>query len=430
MSFPFRWVREAECHTVHGQVFELVMDPEQVVPAISVQEEWNLSRGIIRGVKDADGTLLEDHICEELRGGTPVDAGERIVGAKNMRRQVWAADYHKQQFAKRYPDRKIVAWVGNGNLLSNPHFVGYAEGKLYRLRSECGAMQNRPYTSLVVRKPGEGKRVSIDTLRYECPPAAVTIRNGAGADITAQVECATFGQHLVRDGEAIGDAELKAMALAGQFYDLRHLFLFGRIRMGTRDEQRWLDAGLAAFWDGHGGLDTDCLERAMDGQSIDVDVSSLDSAAIHLAMDEKGYDQAVEPRQPGQYTVKGGRMRVVLLEGIYPHNLIGIRRDDSVISVVLRGQSNRVGVTICGAAKIMRDLGAWNALLLDNGGDVVMALGDEHILEPAQRGRTEWRSVLFFAAMKDLRDVPPEALRLVRHPEQQYAESAGSEAAR
>jgi len=40
----------------------------RILPAISIQEAQQNSQGIVRGVKAPSGFLMEDHICEELRG--------------------------------------------------------------------------------------------------------------------------------------------------------------------------------------------------------------------------------------------------------------------------------------------------------------------------------------------------------------------------
>ena len=98
----------------------------------------------------------------------------------------------------------------------------------------------------------------------------------AGEDITEDVAYATFGQQLVQAGRSIDASKLKEMAAAGQFYDLRHLCLFGRVPRGNR---RWLDAGLAAFWQ-ESRLNVSALKAALDGEPVTVDVGQFDADAV------------------------------------------------------------------------------------------------------------------------------------------------------
>ena len=413
MTFPFKWVREPTWHSDCGQVIVLEMNPDRVLPAVSVQSDWNGCKGIIRGIKDSSGFLVEDHISEELKAGRPVDIGHPIVGADEIRKQVWSIDQHKFEFMRQHSDQQIVGWVGNGNLLSNLHFVAFAEGSLFHLAEENGQLENRSYTSLVVRKPGY-KRVSIEALTYRASSDNLQVLTDSDDDITDQVQFATFGQQLVADGRPVDHDRLKTMAVAQQFYDLRHLFLFGRIPAG---EKRWIDAGLGAFWD-NGMLNTDAVESALDGKPVTVDVRQFDERAIYEAMDGKGYDKVTKPVNRGEFSHKGGKLEMVLLEGLYPHNMIGIRNDGCVISVVLRGLSNRLGVSMQGAAEIMAGLGAEDAVLIDNGGDVMMGFWEDQVLGSAEGERNRIRSVLLFRTEAGKIPLSPEDLRLVVYPKQ------------
>ena len=267
MSFPFHWVREPRWRADCGQVLMIEMNPDSVLPAVSVQREWNGCRGIVRGVKDADGFLVEDHICEEIQDGRSVDVGRCVVGADEMRKQVWTIDQHISGFRNGHSREQILGWVGNGNLLSNPHFVALVEGQLMSLSSETPCLGSRSYTSVVVRKPGLRKpghnRVTIELVTYRLSAGNAQILNASGDDITGEVDYATFGQQIVRQGQPIGRDELKRMAVDQQFYDLRHLFLFGRIPAG---DKRWLDAGLEAFWN-DGILNVETVKAALEAQT-------------------------------------------------------------------------------------------------------------------------------------------------------------------
>jgi hypothetical protein len=204
------------------------------------------------------------------------------------------------------------------------------------------------------------------------------------------------------------------MAANQQFYDLRHLFLFGRMPAG---EKRWLDAGLGAFWD-DGILNIKTVEAAMEGDPIQVDVRQFSEAAVLSAMDAKGYDRVDSPKERGQFSMKNGKLTMVLSDGIYPHNIIGIRRDGIVISVVLRGLSNRLGVSILGAGEIMENLGAQDAVILDNGGDVMMNFCGDQVLGSAEGERNRLRSIMLFRQVDSSTGLAPDDFRLVSYPKQ------------
>lgn len=413
MNFPFKWVPEPRWQKDRGQVLMVEMNPESVLPAISVQREWNGCRGIIRGVKDSDGFLVEDHICEEIRDGHPVDLEQCIVGADEMRKQVWTIDQHISEYLKSHTNEQILGWVGNGNLLSNPHFVAYVEGQLLSLGSEIQYFSSRSYTSLVVRKPGH-KRVSIEPVTYRLSAGSSQILNALGDDITGEVEYATFGQQIVRQGQPIGRVELKRMASDQQFYDLRHLFLFGRMPAG---DKRWLDAGLGAFWD-NGVLNIESVKAALEGNPVLVDVRQFNETAVLAAMAAKGYDKVDEPNERGQFSLRDRKLTMILLDGLYPHNMIGVRNDGVVMSVVLRGLSNRLGVSIMGAAEVMASLGAQDAVILDNGGDVMMSFDGEQVLGSADEKRNQLRSFLLFRKEDANTRHAPDDFRLISYPKQ------------
>jgi hypothetical protein len=281
------------------------------------------------------------------------------------------------------------------------------------LGSEMQCLGSRIYTSLVVRKPGY-KRVTIEPVKYRLSAGAAQILNASGDDITGEVEYATFGQQIVRNGQAIDRDELKRMAVGQQFYDLRHLFLFGRIPAG---DKRWLDAGLGAFWD-DGVLNVESVSAALEGEVVLVDVRQFDETAVLAAMYAKGYDKVDEPKVRGQFSLKNRKLTVMLLDGLYPHNMIGVRKDGVVMSVVLRGLSNRLGVSILGAAEVMASLDAQDAVILDNGGDVMMDFGGDQVLGSAKGERNRLRSVLLFRKEDANTRLATDDFRLISYPKQ------------
>jgi hypothetical protein len=398
-TFPFQWVGEAKWRDHPGRVAMLDINPEVVQPALSIQRAWHNGIGIVRG-RQHQGTLLEDHIRERLDDqGRLTATAERIAGATDMRAHTWTTREHLSAHRAAYPDHHVVAWVGNGNLLSNPHFVGF-DGSgdrpaLLHLATEARhfGRHGRIYTCLVVRRPGHARRVTIEPLRFEYVDGLPEVYTVDGHRVTAEVECATYGQQLVRSGHVIDTNQLTDMITAGAFYDLRHVFLFGRISSGP---DRWIDAGLSAFWDANGDLNTQAIQRALRGESVSADVRQFPDAAVREALDAKGYVRVPEPSAPGEYSLHEGMLRIVFVPGIYPHNLIGVCRDGRLISVAIQGLSNRVGVSITGAADIMRSLGAEDAILLDNGGDVMMSVHDAAVTVAHEEEPARLRAMLMF----------------------------------
>jgi hypothetical protein len=381
-SSPFRAIRSCSGEALRYHVLEV--NPEKIQPAISVQREWNQSWGIIRGMKEGS-QLVEDHITEILDDeGRLNDAGRRIFGADEIRRQFWTVGHHLAAYALAHPENRIVAWVGNGNLLSNPRFVARAGGELFCLRGELEGFRGGTYSCLAVRRAGASPRVSIESIDLRKP-------------LPDDLEYFTSGQRLVQDGKPLDTDRLVSMASRMEFYDLRHLFLFGRVQRG---DKRWIDVGLSAFWD-EGRLNLATVEHAIRGGAIEADVSQFDTQEVREAMEAKDYSEAAAVKTPGQFSIQGNRLRVILLEGVYPHSMIGIRDEGTVLSVVVSGLSNRAGVTIRGAAQLMSRLGARDALLIDNGGDVMMSFRGRIVLGSAEDERNRMRSILLYRHHRD-----------------------------
>jgi exopolysaccharide biosynthesis protein len=112
------------------------------------------------------------------------------------------------------------------------------------------------------------------------------------------------------------------------------------------------------------------------------------------------------------------------MEGIYPHNMVGISEDGKLLSVVTRGLSNRVGLTIRGAASLMAQLGARDALLLDNGADVMMSFDGATRLGSRDAEQSRLRSILIYCNRADERLDLADA-RLIVYPEQLPTHQSG-----
>ena len=268
---------------------------------------------------------------------------------------------------------------------------------------------------MVIRRDGG---ISIEKLQFKYSDKEPRVFS-ANKDITDEVEYTTFGQQLVENNISLDIDKLCQMAKDNQFYDLRHILLFPRISKG---EKRWIDGGLASFWTEDGNLDKDRLIKTIKGETTEVDISQFEKDDVVKALKVKDYKECLNgsaPKERGKYKLEGKMLIIKFKNGIYPHNMIGIREDGKLLSVVIQGLSNRVGVTLIKAAEVMRMLGAKDALLIDNGGDVMMGFGDEVILSSAEGERDQLKSmILFTIEMEQKEKITCNDFRLIQYPKQ------------
>ncbi len=176
-----------------------------------------------------------------------------------------------------------------------------------RRRDLSGSSTTRaPYSShscLVVRRDGQ---LTIDDLRFDFGADRVH-RAGDGADVSETIEWATFGQRVLREGRVMG-----IDALAGQFYDVRHLLAFdNRHDAGTGVRQQIYEGYPEAF-----------------------------EANVRRAWKESGVPRAR-----------------------YVHNAVGLSAD-ALFVIQREGTIEEIGAALATA-------GAEDGVILDNGGSVV-----------------------------------------------------------
>lgn len=115
------------------------------------------------------------------------------------------------------PKRRLIM-VGNRNLGNNWHCVAWHEGwaprRLFALHGE--PITERTYTCLVWWK---NRGPSAETLRFDEDGGVYTTADDA--DVSKEIEWATYGQQPLRDGRIIPIQEMIA-----EYYDLRHVFSY------------------------------------------------------------------------------------------------------------------------------------------------------------------------------------------------------------
>jgi hypothetical protein len=111
-----------------------------------------------------------------------------------------------------------------------------------------------------------------------------------------------------------------------------------------------------------------------------------------------------EVRHEGDFYVDPERNEIVvqLLPAIYPHHIVGVAQDGKVINVSICGLSGRSGITIEAAKKLSLEAGLSDALIFDNGNDVVARIKGGDIIAHLRNDRkTRLTAALHFASLLD-----------------------------
>jgi hypothetical protein len=196
------------------------------------------------------------------------------------------------------------------------------------------------------------------------------------------------------NGEPLSEEFIAGMIEDGAVDDLRHALRFGGVpcAVGSKD---CLDVGLQHFWK-DGKIDGKTARHAYEGAKMTIDVGSYgDPKAIANALEaNKGYKLVNQsPEIRGQYRLPETLLEIRYLRGIYPHSFLAQLPDGTLMWVGIRGLSNRTGVTLYGAGHLLASLGAVQAVIIDNGGDVFLSFEGQVVLASSE-GRTQQRAML------------------------------------
>lgn len=303
---------------------------------------------------------------EAYRGFTK--SGEKITDAAEMRKSLMTISQHIEEIEKEgYARTRLVAFIGNGNILSNPYFVQWRKGTLYFIDGE--PINKRTYTSLVV---WEDDRVSIEELKYESTGDGKWKYTVVGKDTKEDdphIKYATFGQRIVKEGEAFDPKDIYE-----QFYDIRHIldlphigrglyFGWGQLKQDNQKIPEAFEKAITLDFKFRGS-------ESRDWEPEEINTKLQDKAGY------KNVSYAANKRkdnlEPGEYIIEGDQIHIRLKEAIYPHNIIGVKKDGQVIVVQSHGLSGKTGTTLSEATKKLINEGAYNAIILDNGADVMM----------------------------------------------------------
>lgn len=281
------------------------------------------------------------------------------------------------EYIKRYkadhPDREIAAVMPHGNAMTNDRFIIFTDGRLYYPRGE--RYGNRTYSCFVVWQDG---RVSIEYLKFRKDNKVIDAKTGR--DITSQIVSAVYGQHIVKDGKMQDLA-----SFCEEFDDLRQIFIYPRFQL--RDGRN-LFFGMAAMH-----KKTVLFRHALKGEEIEF---SKDELMRNGISDEEFIARmAGEGYGKDEYSITGDKIKIRLRLNPYAHNLIGVKKDGSIVSITCAGDSKRhVGITITDLQRLLVDEGVRDIILLSNGSDVQLLDGEGRTIIASENARDRAASAI------------------------------------
>lgn len=365
----------------HIEIALLRFAPETIFQ-LSVQSEANRDHSILRGVS-IPGTDFCGAYSVNLNGHH--SSGSMIYDG------TWTTAQHLSKMEQRSDpsDPPILGFVGAGNITMNPGFVGFTSSTLFYVQGQPFGQQ---FSCLEFKDRGAIFRsLRLDPAN---PPTTMGLT----------------GPVLVENGLPAQAADIERMASLGQFYDLRHIIQFPSISWpGDASEKLHIHVGLNCFWK-DGKLQPDVVVSALRGEPIDVDLTpytrtipqfgkSIGQDTLRARLLAQGYQENPELDAIGDFSIKNHQLRIRYFPGIYNHSIIGTDRIGNVVWLGICGFGNSLGLTMHDTA-ILAAKHMHNAILVDNGGDVMCRLRKRWFV-PSAYDRERIRAVIGFSGLKD-----------------------------
>ncbi|KJJ83691.1 membrane protein containing GCN5-related N-acetyltransferase domain protein [Candidatus Omnitrophus magneticus] len=363
-------------------------NPKEITVFPSFQKDIEKSWGMMR-----DRAPM--YFKYQLEGGETQEVNDGAPDEKCARKEVWTIDKHIEEFKKNHPDYEVVGFVGNGNILANASLAGWVNGKLYAIEQEKAIINSgnsRVYPSLVMWKDGH---YSIEEIKFTPENKVLKARNDE--DITLKINFTNSGIGILKNSSPYD--------LAEYYYhdgDVRHYLDFPFI------PSKLIHFGVSHFYDNEGNAKKELLIPAINGERVTLkleergtrleegDINELEKNLI----EEKRYKKAEskENVKYGFYFIdrKIGEITIGLWRGINPHNISGIDKNGNLVSIIVAGKSNRIGITFKEAQDKLKELGITDAIIFDNGADAMMNMNGKRII-PSFTGRNRILSLLIFA---------------------------------
>lgn len=284
-------------------------------------------------------------------------------------------DYN-QQFQSQNPSATLIATMPASNVLWNDWYVGWADGKLYYRYGED--YTKREYTSLIIWKNG---KASIENIRFKKSEGEIRVISN-GRDITDNVAYLTSGQPVLQQGRIADIPEV-----AKKWDDLRHLLTFPTVNVDIEGEGK---QSKRYFGLGYLLKNKEVLENALRGKIVEIPTTDLKNwlkrplnrdeiknilrNSSYKKFESYRYEEASSPKDiaPGEfYVASEDLVKMRFKRGLYPHTAIGVKDDGNLVILQIHGISREQGAMVEEVADYLRLLGAKDAIIICNGGDVV-----------------------------------------------------------
>jgi len=379
--------------------------PPEAELAVTFQREASGGHHIVRG-HTMPGTPFAGQYMITLTGKTAYSADEMRAESLSYAEQV-------RRYEERRPDRAVLGFAGAGNITMNPRFMAFDGEAMAYTDPDASGTFGKPCPALLVwRNGGVEFRPDVSFKQGEEKP----IVEVGGTDRTIEIATAIQGPRLVADGMPIDEAGLIDLTVNGWFYDLRHVLQFPFLAWPPerpRNERVEIDCGLETFWD-DGQLNETQVRDALSGEEIEINLDTyLDTAhgyvrdvgggqpvgidPVEETLRAQGYSDRLPRGEQGWFAIDRAEntLRIRLRKGIYNHSILGLTEDGELRWLGIAGLGGRVGVTMEQAARLAAANGLHHALLVDNGGDVMLNLRGEWVIRSGY-GRSRIRGLLLF----------------------------------
>ncbi|MEK6284191.1 MAG: hypothetical protein AABO57_00455 [Acidobacteriota bacterium] len=324
------------------------------------------------------------------------------------------AKSHVGEFKKKYPNAEILSVAGFGDLTMNLWNTGFVnnplteEPRLLHLWDE--PISSRIYTCLVKWNQGG---YTISPVRFNRNLTGLNRRDPEvvlidGKPVADQIEFAVFGQQVVRNG-----AVVDARQIVHQFSDIRHLLAIPNLNPKSNSPRYFFGAQRTDdVWLGEAQLlDDRNLRRAALSGSVELHRLykglGCSKQELESTLLQYGANRSNEPYsilEPGEWRwipEDDNLVEIYLRRSIYPCTMFGVTQNGNLLSLAWEGKYNSEGGwTIEAAAKALTNHGAKDAILCDEGGDVMqrgLSLNKDFDLV---NERAQIRAILIFANEK------------------------------
>ena len=319
---------------------------------------------------------------------------------------------HDTMFNQAYPDYEIIGQQGCGDLTMNLWNVAYLNSPLARknlagkdkpllIHAYDEPIAHRTYSCLIKQKPHRQAykfirdQLAIEDAKFDPnadnPNEMIYVnRNGNWQACGDEVEFALSNEQVLRDGKPV-----KLNHITEEFSDLRHLLYLPNLNPPDPLPGVSGDLGRPRFYFGNSTEDDIWFGEAQLLKDINLQRAAMEGPIflsrlyqglgssveqIRGAMALAEYDEVLDSRQEltvGQYRFvpeDNRQVEVYLKRNLYSWTMIGLNAEkDAILSLACQGDprpGKRKGYVLEEAVEKLREAGAENALLIDEGADV------------------------------------------------------------